>query len=82
MIEIMKLLVYCMKNTCMTLIALIFCRVVNQAINYLSELMFSVDKENNTPALSPFSRKVLCFFGKVSYQLACDSCKLPNDFIP
>lgn len=49
--------------------------------NYLSELMFSVDKEN-TPALSPFSRKVLCFFGKVSYQLACDSCKLPNDFIP
>lgn len=49
--------------------------------NYLSELMFSVDKEN-TPALSPFRRKVLCFFGKVSYLLACDSCKLPNDFIP
>lgn len=71
-----------MKNTCMTLIALIFCSVVNQAINYLSELMFSVDKENNTPALSPFSRKVLFFLGKVSYQLACDSCKLPNDFIP
>lgn len=71
-----------MKNTCMTLIALIFCRVVNQAINYLSELMFSVDKENNTPALSPFSRKVLCFLGKVLYQLACDSCELPNDFIP
>lgn len=48
MIEIMKLLVYCMKNTCMTLIALIFCWVVNQAINYLSDLMFSVDKENLT----------------------------------
>lgn len=26
--------IVCMKNTCMTLIALIFCWVVNQTINY------------------------------------------------
>lgn len=37
--------------------------------NYLSELMFSVDKEN-TPALSPFRRKVLCFFWE-SFVSAC-----------
>lgn len=34
--------------------------------NYLLELMFSVDKENIL-VLSFFSRKVLCFLGKVSY---------------
>lgn len=35
--------------------------------NYLLELMFSVDKENNILVISFFSRKVLCFFGKVLY---------------
>lgn len=30
--------------------------------------MFSVDKEN-THALSPFSRKILCFFGKFCISL-------------
>lgn len=34
--------------------------------NYLLELMFSVDKENIL-VLSFFSRKVLCFLGKVLY---------------